>query len=217
MRSATRAVRACLRPQWPNLKNSVVPAILLGGRNVSSLRNDNNLQILAQHDHRAVVGSVHMRDEGFPSVRFAWPHRELRKPLASGHNIISLEHIQKVLRRAIAQVEVARFGLDQDGGTEQFGETAAPRVRAVFTPAGGGVYFAMVLNICPTKPSNVQFARLILPPDLQTRRRSVAASPALSGDMGGIACMKRGIKLSPRDRRIAYGIFRRPTVPKAPA
>jgi hypothetical protein len=43
------------------------PAILWGPRNFSSFRN-NNLQILAWHDHGAVVGFVHTRDEGVQVV-----------------------------------------------------------------------------------------------------------------------------------------------------
>src|SRR6185437_13999550 len=44
-----------------------------------------------------------------------------------------------------------------------------PHSAGDFTPAGGGRYLPMVLNIWPMKPSGVQLASPMRPPDLHTR------------------------------------------------
>ena len=45
-----------------------------------------------------------------------------------------------------------------------------------FKPAAGGTYLPLMRNMCPRKPSGVQFTKPILPPDLHTRNTSRAAS-----------------------------------------
>ena len=91
-----------------------------------SLRND-NLQILARHDHSAVVGLVHARDEGMQVVLQTILPGFIESREGLEHRaIVGSEHIQKVFRRAIAEVEGARLGLDRDGGgTEHFDDTLA--------------------------------------------------------------------------------------------
>ena len=56
-----------------------------------------------------------------------------------------------------------------------------PHSAGDFTPAGGGRCLPSVLNSWPMKPSGVQFARPILPPDLQHTRSSSAAALSWSG------------------------------------
>ena len=50
-----------------------------------------------------------------------------------------------------------------------------PHSAGDFTPAGGGMCLPSVLNNWPMKPSGVQLARPILPPERQTRSSSAAA------------------------------------------
>ena len=61
-----------------------------------------------------------------------------------------------------------------------FTKPGVPQTAGDFTSAGGGRCLPIVLNSWPMKPSGVQLARPIRPPDLHTRSNS-AAVPVLVG------------------------------------
>jgi hypothetical protein len=53
-----------------------------------------------------------------------------------------------------------------------FTASSVPQSTGDGIPGGGGTCFAFVLNICPAKPSGVQFAIAIRPPGFVTRINS---------------------------------------------
>src|SRR5215510_14303427 len=93
---------------------------------VSSL-GDDDFQVLARHYHCAVVGFIHALDERtkvFPET-FLLGRLERRKGLEH-RTVVGSEHVYEVFRRAVAEIELARLGLDPAGsGSEQFGEARA--------------------------------------------------------------------------------------------
>src|SRR5690348_13109508 len=94
---------------------------------------DDNFQILARHNHRAVVDLVHARDERAEVAMQTFLLWRLESSKRLQHRaVIGLEHLQKVLWRTIAEFELPRLGLDPArGGPEQLGHTStrAPQHR----------------------------------------------------------------------------------------
>ena len=122
---------------------------------------------------------VHARDQREQVVRQSLLARRVERGERLEHRpVVGPEHVEPVLRRAVAEDELARLGLDRRGlrrRTSRRGAPACPTAPATSTPAGGGRYLPSVLNSWPMKPSGVQLARPILPPGLQTRSSSAAA------------------------------------------
>src|SRR5262245_22813033 len=77
---------------------------------------DHDLQVFAWQHHAAVVGTVHGPDQGDEIA----PQCLLAGAVECGKGlehraIVGLEHVQEVLRRAVAKSEMARLCLDRGG------------------------------------------------------------------------------------------------------
>src|SRR5205085_7027237 len=89
---------------------------------------DHHLEIFAWYDHRAVVRAVHAHDQSVQIIsQTDLPLLVKRREGPMNGAVIGLEYIQEVCRRAVAKIEVARFGFNLAGGGSEHRSKTFPR------------------------------------------------------------------------------------------
>ena len=118
---------------------------------------------------------------------FALARAQLALLMALAQNTALIERSNTVHEEAIAAAELA---IADDGGSSEVLGYAGCAITDLGDVSRGGEILKQAVEL---DPSNAQ------------AQVALGAALALSGDLdGGIACMRHGIKLSPRDRRLAF-------------
>ena len=118
---------------------------------------------------------------------FALARAQLSLLMALAQNTALIERSNTVHEEAIAAAELA---IADDGGSSEVLGYAGCAITDLGDISRGGEILKQAVEL---DPSNAQ------------AQVALGAALALSGDLdGGIACMRHGIKLSPRDRRLAF-------------
>ena len=120
-------------------------------------------------------------------TNFALARAQLSLLLALAQNTALIERSNTVREEAIAAAELA---IADDGGSSEVLGYAGCAITDLGDASRGGEILKQAVEL---DPSNAQ------------AQVALGAALALSGDLdGGIAYMRHGIKLSPRDRRLAF-------------